>query len=92
MVKDYESFVRIAASVDEEITFSLGEAKDIVSTISWDLFPTVRFRDLTSEQKGQLAVIAYTNYGLSAKLLAQALYIPEYLITQLINSKDYGKH
>ena len=92
MVKDYESFVRIAASVDEEITFNLGEAKDIVSTISWDLFPTVRFRDLTSEQKGQLAVKANADYGLSAKLLAQALYIPEYVITQLINSKDYGKH
>lgn len=91
MVKDYESFVKIAASVDEEIALSLEEAKDIVNVLSRDLFHSVRLRDLTSEQKGMIAVKANAGYGLSAKQLSQALYIPEYVITQLINSKDYGK-
>ena len=91
MVKDYESIVKIAASVDEEISFSLEEAKDIVNILSQNMFPSVRFRDLTPEQKGKIAVKANASYGLSAKYLAQTLYIPEYVIIQLINSKDYGK-
>ena len=91
MVKDYESFVKIAASVDEEISFSPGEARDIVDDLSQNLFPSVRYNDLTPEQKGMIAVKANALYGLSANLLAQALYIPEHVILQLINSKDYGK-
>ena len=91
MVKDYESFVKIAASVEEEISFSPGEARDIVDDLSQNLFPSVRYNDLTPEQKGMIAVKANALYGLSANLLAQALYIPEHVILQLINSKDYGK-
>lgn len=90
MIKDYESYVKIAASLDEDVQWDPSEVKDIVNRMLMEDYRTTLLRNLTNEQKGIVAVKANEKYGIPIKLLAHTLFVPEHIIVQMINSKDYG--
>ena len=90
MVKQYESAVIIADSVGESIEWSAEEAKDILMNLCNRLFPGKRLYDLTVDEKGRLAVQADSLYHLPTPALSKHLQLSEYVIRQLLHSKDYG--
>ena len=90
MVKQYESAVIIAESVGESVEWSAEEAKDILMNLCDRLFPGKRLYDLTADEKGRLAVQADSLYHLPTPALSKHLQLSEYVIRQLLHSKDYG--
>ena len=90
MVKQYESAVIIADSVGESVEWSAEEAKEILMNLCDRLFPGKRLYDLTADEKGRLAVQADSLYHLPTRTLSKLLQLSEYLIRQLLHSKDYG--
>lgn len=92
MVKDYEAFVRLSDSLGEELEFSLEEIKDIVGKSIRKDYPGSKLNSLSNEQKCRTAVQLNARYNISPKQLAQCLYMPERIVVQAINSKDYGNN
>lgn len=90
LVKEYETIVKIARSLDEEVTFSLNEIKDIANTELRNSYPGRLFKTITQEEKCRVAVRLHESLGLSSHQLSQALYLSELTISQAIRSKDYG--
>lgn len=90
MVKDYESYVRISESTGETVEWSETEVKDVLARLCDQLFPQKRLYQLGAEEKCRLAVQADDKYHIPAHLLARTLYISEYIIRQMLASKDYG--
>lgn len=90
MVKDYESYVKISKLLGEELEWSVPEARDIANTVCVKMFPGRFAADLNENDKCKLAVKMNADYNMDAKLLAQALYVPAKVITQVLNAKDYG--
>lgn len=90
LVKEYETAVKIARSLDEEVEFSQKEIKEIANTELRNSYPGRLFKTLTQEEKCRVAVRLHEQLGLSSLQLSQALYLSELTITQAIRSKDYG--
>lgn len=90
LVKEYETIVKIARSLDEEVTFSLNEIKDIANTELRNSYPGRLFKTITQEEKCRVAVRLHESLGLSSHQLSQTLYLSELTISQAIRSKDYG--
>ena len=90
LVKEYETIVKIARMLGEEVEFSFNEVKDIVNTELRNSYPGRLFKTITQEEKCRVAVRLHESLGLSSHLLSRALYLSELTITQAIRSKDYG--
>jgi len=90
LVKEYETAVKIARSVGEEVEFSANEVKDIVGTELRNTYPGRLFKSLTQEEKCRVAVRLNDHLGLTSSQLASALFISELTISQVLRSKDYG--
>lgn len=90
LVKEYETAVKIARSLDEDIEFAETEVRDIVNTELRNSFPGRLFRNISQEEKCRVAVRLNEKMGMSATQLSRALYISELAISQAIRSKDYG--
>ncbi len=90
LVKDYESYVKIAASLDEVPEFSPEEIKDIVDKLVRTHFQGKEIRQLSNEEKGLLAVRLVTDYLFSTSQAASIISQPEYIVKQFLRSKDYG--
>ena len=90
LVKDYESYVLISDSLEEEIQWSDQEAKDIVNRLCNQLYPQKRIYQLSADEKCRLAVQADSRFHLPLSLLSQILCLSEYLLIQTLHSKDYG--
>lgn len=56
-----------------------------------NLFPGRSTHSLSNDEKGKLCIILSDKFGLSTKQIADALSMPEYLVKQILSSKDYGK-
>lgn len=91
LVKDYESYVRIADSLGETITWSESEAEEIVGRICQRMFPQREYYQLSADEKCLLLVQADSQYHLQVPLLSKILRLPEHLIRQVLYSKDYGQ-
>ena len=87
LVKDYEAFVEIADQLGEEITFSVGEAKDIVKQEL--MMEGRKLSELSNDARCALAVRLSRKYRLDAVTLSQAVFIPARIISQALKSKKY---
>ena len=90
LVKEYESAVKIARTLGEEVEFSQSEIRDIVNTELRASYPGRLFKSLSPEEKCRVAVRLYETMRLDTRMMAQALYLSELTIIQAIRSKDYG--
>jgi hypothetical protein len=90
LVKDYESAVHIAQELGEEIALSREEMNDILYKKATEMFPGRLVKNLTQEEKGRLAVVLEKQYHFTSQTLADLLYMPERIISQFLNSKDFG--
>ena len=91
MIRDYEAYVKLSESLGESITWDIAEVRQIVSDKVMAEYRQTRIQSLTPEQKGKIAVLVFNEYGIDAGLIADALYLPELIVRQFVNSKDYGK-
>ena len=90
LVKEYETAVKIARSLDEQVEFSQKEVKEIVNTELRNSYPGRLFKNILPEEKCRVAVRLHQSLGLSSLQLSQALFLSELTITQALRSKDYG--
>ena len=90
LVKEYETVVKIARSLNEEIDFSDEEVRDMVNTELRNTYPGRLFKTLTQDEKCKVAVRMNLSHGLSARQLSRALFLSELTISQAIRSKDFG--
>ncbi len=91
LVKDYESYVKLARSLDETTQFSLEECRDITDRLMQGLYAGRRLKDLQQEEKARLAVILMKEYDLPVSMIALSLKIPEHLVQQILRAKDFGR-
>lgn len=91
LVKDYEALVKVADSLDEELSFSAEEVEGIVSALLRKHFPGREVRQLNNDEKGRMSVLLFQNYHVPAPQIAEVLHLQEYLVKQFLNAKDYGK-
>ena len=89
LVKDYESFVHVAAKLGETVDWSPEEVEDMVNTTMRSLYPRKWLRELTPDEKGLLAVTLNKRYGLTETAIASAIKLSEHLVKQFLNAKDY---
>lgn len=86
MVKQYESIVKIADTVGEDMDWSDSEVYDVLYKLSGGK----QLRLLSAEEKCKLAVQADILYHFPIPLLSRHLQLSEYVIQQVLRSKDYG--
>lgn len=90
LVKEYETLVKIARSLEDEVVFSEAEVRDIVNTELRNSYPGRPFRSISNEEKCKVAVRLNEMLGLTASQLSPALFLSELSISQALRSKDYG--
>ncbi|MBR4775386.1 MAG: hypothetical protein IK008_04745 [Bacteroidales bacterium] len=90
LVKEYETVVKIARTLDDEVEFSAAEVREIANTELRNTYPGRLFKNITLEEKCRVAVRLNERLGLAPVQLAQALYLSELTVSQAIRSKDYG--
>lgn len=86
LIKDYESYVTVADEIGETPDYSLQEGWNIVN----QLLDGKPLSQLNADEKGQLAV-RLNQFKMTPILISQLLGMPEYLVKQFINSRDYGR-
>lgn len=91
LVKDYEAFVKLGKSIDEEIVFSGEEIRNIVYQYAQSMFPGKSLRHLSNEEKGRLSVRLNDCFQFAPSQIAAVLDMSEHLVKQFLASKDYGK-
>lgn len=89
LVKDYESYVRIAKTLGETVEFVQEEADDIAQQIAQRVFPGRTVFGLSGDEKGQVAVIMSQQYDIPESLIARALRLSEHLVKQFLRAKEY---
>lgn len=92
LVKDYESFVHISHSLEEDIVLSPHEINDIIYMESGKSFPGKLVKELTPTEKLRLASSIAHKYGIQAEQLSGPLRLNAKLINQAITSKDYNRN
>lgn len=90
LVKEYEVMIKTAMELGEDVELTVSELRDIANTELRNAFPGRLFKTITPEEKCRVAVKLHERLGLTAAQLAQALYISELAVSQVIRSKDYG--
>ena len=90
LIKEYETVVKIARTLNEEVDFSEVEVRDIVNTELRNSYPGRLFKNISQEEKCRVAVRLNEMLGLSTLQLSRALFLSELTISQAIRSKDYG--
>ncbi len=90
LIKDYETYVTVAKSLDEVPTFSEEEATDILRNILHGQYKGRRLKELGNDEKGQIVGILAKTYLMPTTQIAQILKMSEHLIQQFLRSKDYG--
>ena len=90
LVKDYEAFIKLGRRLDETQILSEYEIRDVAQQLSNITFPGKRMKDLSNPEKGRMCALLQDRYGLTPAQIAEALYISEHLVKQLLVSKDFG--
>ena len=89
LVKDYESYVRIANDLGESVEFSPSEIKDIVTGVLQARFSGRSLDSLSEDEKCKLAVELANRYNLSSFEISRSIFIKEHIVRQVLTSKDY---
>ena len=89
MVKDYESYVRIAKTLNDEIEYSKQELKGIVEQVLQSHFDGQSLDEMTLDSKYRLAAILSGKYNLTSLQISQSIILKETIVRQVLNSKDY---
>ena len=90
LVKDYETVVFIARTLNEEVDFSIAEVQDMANTELANMYPGRKFKSLSQEEKCSVVVKMHETHGLRPEQLAKAFYLSELVVRQVIRSKDFG--
>lgn len=91
LVKEYEAFVKLGQSLQENVYFTEQEVHEMVGQVARTLFPGKQIQALSNDEKGKLCVTVVSRFSLTPAQIAGALSMPEYLVKQFLSSKDYGK-
>jgi REP element-mobilizing transposase RayT len=89
IVKDYESYVRIANDLGETMEFSPSEIKDIVTSVLQSKFGGRSLNNLSEDEKCKLAVELANTYNLSSFEISRSIFLKEHIVRQVLYSKDY---
>ncbi len=89
-IKDYESFVYVADSIGEPITFSSEEVDDLIDHLLRDHYSQRPLPDLSADEKCKLAVTLNDKFRVEPSLIARKLALPVHIVNQTIRSKDFG--
>lgn len=89
LVKDYESYSRIAKELGETLEYSEAEIADIRNHVLHTSFKGNSLDDLTTESKYTLIGILSSRFYMSPRDISRAVYMREPLIRQVLNSKEY---
>lgn len=92
LVKDYESFVEVARTLEEVPEYSEIEVNTIVNQILQNAFSGRKVSKLTNDEKGRLATLMTKKYAMTESLVAKALNISEHMVRQFLRAKDYGNN
>lgn len=90
LVKDYESYARIAQSVGETLEWSRLEVRDIIRQFLLREYPGRNPNDLDNDTRCRMAVALNAQYHIPPSLLSAGLGVSERIILQSLHSKDYG--
>ncbi len=90
LVKDYESFAKLGRTIKEDFTLSQEELSDLANRLSCEQFAGKRITALSTEEKARLCVNLENRYELNTGQISEVLALPEYLVKQILGSKDYG--
>ena len=89
LVKDYESFVKIAHSIDEEIEYQEQDVEVIVSNLLQRNYKGKSVSRLEGAELARLAVTLNRQYNVSTEQIAGTLGISLHIVNQLLRAKDY---
>lgn len=89
LVKDYESYVRIARILKDEIEYTQSELNGIVVQVLQSHFEGRSLDSLSQDSKCRLATILSWTYDLSSLQISQSILLNEKIVRQVLNSKDY---
>ena len=88
LVKDYEVFFQIARRLGELQEFNRNEISAIVSRTLQKRFSGRELRQLSDDEKGQLAIILSRDFGLNSYQISKAIFVREHTVRQLLASKE----
>ena len=91
LVKDYEAFAKLGRCMDDPLTLSDSEVREIAGQMTVRLFPGKQLSSLPNIEKGRLCVQLEDKFKLTTAQIAKALSISEYLVKQFLHSKDFGR-
>ena len=91
LVKDYESFVRIAHSFEEDVNYNQQEVSAIISSILQEKYHGKPINKLDREELGHLVVMLNTHYDVPPELIADTLKLSTHLVNQFFRAKDFRK-
>lgn len=90
LIKDYEVFSQIARDLDETLSVSEEECRDIVSQLLAKHFGNRALPQLTREEKCLLAAEMHRQYQIPVPGISRALSMGEKTVYQILRSKEYG--
>lgn len=90
LVKDYEAFVQVARTLDEEPDYSPEDYFVIVTQLLQTEYKGRRLYQLSSDEKGKMVVLLANRYGMNAEQIAHAMKMSLHLVQQFLRAKDYG--
>ena len=90
LVKDYESYVRIARTLNEGNDYSQSEIKDMVQQVLQSNFNGRDLGSISQDARCKLAAILASKYDLTPIQISNAIFLKEKIVRQVLNSKDYG--
>lgn len=91
LVKEYEAFVKLGRAINESVVLSEQEMKDVADRLAQTLFPGKRITSLSNDERSKLCVKLEAQFNFTYSQIAGVLSMPEYLVRQLLTSKDYGR-
>jgi hypothetical protein len=89
LVKDYESFAKIAHSIDEEIEYQEQDVEVIVSSLLQRNYHGKPVSRLDGAELGRLIVTLNSQYNVSPEHIAGTLGISLHLVNQFLRAKDF---
>lgn len=92
LVKDYESYVRIARTLNEDGDYSQSEIKDMVQQVLQSNFNGRELGGMSQDSRCKLAAILAGKFTLTPTQISNAIFLKEKIVRQVLNSKDYGHY
>lgn len=88
LVKDYEVYFQIASRLGELCEFSKNEIAGIVNQTLQKRFGGRNLKNLTEEDKGEMAIILNREFGLTSYQISTSIFLKELVVRQFLSSKE----